>query len=65
MPFDPQQVEAFDVSKVPTLNKVIADIGAGGALTSLESSITVFKRFIEKIRLENAKSAKAAGGKNK
>ena len=27
VPFDPKQVDAFDVHRVPTLNGVIADIG--------------------------------------
>ena len=58
IPFDPSQVEQFDVSRVPTLNGVIKDISSGNPTASLDNSLQVFKKFLEKIRLENAKAAK-------
>ncbi len=58
MPFDPQQVESFDVNRVPTLNMVISDISEGRPGATLEGPLRLFKQFIEKLRLENAKAAK-------
>ena len=57
MPFDPTKVEQFDVNRsVPTLNMVIGDISKGQvSLPCLEAPIAVFKKFLEKVRVENTK----------
>jgi hypothetical protein len=52
IPFDPTQVESFDVNRVPTLNQVIKDISAGKPTATLDPSLQIFKRFLEKIRLQ-------------
>ncbi len=52
VPFDPTQVESFDVNRVPTLNQVIKDISAGKPTATLDPSLQIFKRFLEKIRLQ-------------
>ena len=74
VPFDPLQVDSFDVKRVPTLNMVIGDISKSGStgvkgsdqsttnIPCLEPSIAVFKKFIEKIRIDNAKNSNAASG---
>ena len=65
MPFDPTKVDSFDVNRsVPTLNMVIGDLSKGGVVPCMEAPIAVFKKFIEKIRAENLKSAKDAGDKS-
>ena len=65
VPFDPTKVDSFDVNRsVPTLNMVISDLSKGGAVQCMEASINVFKKFLEKIRAENVKSAKEAGDKS-
>ncbi len=65
VPFDPTKVEQFDVNRsVPTLNMVIGDISKGqGTLPCLEAPIAVFKKFLEKVRVENTKggAGSAAG----
>jgi hypothetical protein len=41
------------------LNNVINDLSSGAqGIPSIDSSINIFKRFLEKIRAENFKSAK-------
>jgi len=65
VPFDPAKVEQFDVNRsVPTLNMVIGDISKGQvSLPCLEAPIAVFKKFLEKVRVENTKGvAGAASG---
>ena len=58
------EVDKFDISRVPTLNMVIADLGKGNnKIPCLEPSIAVFKKFLEKIRMENVKGAKEIAGK--
>ena len=68
MPFDPAKVDQFDVNRsVPTLNMVIGDLyktAAGGGVACMEAPLAVFKKFIEKIRAENVRSAKQAGEKS-
>jgi len=52
------------VSKVPTLNQVIREYGehdlSSGAkvVPCLEGPTTIFRKFIEKIRIEQSKTAK-------
>jgi DNA primase small subunit len=62
VPFDPAKVDQFDVNRsVPTLNMVIGDLSktaAGGGVACMEAPLAVFKKFIEKIRAENVRSAK-------
>lgn len=64
MPFDPLKVEQFDVNRsVPTLNMVIGDISKGeSSLPCLEAPIAVFKKFLEKVRVENVKGGSSGGG---
>jgi hypothetical protein len=67
VPFDPAKVDAFDVNRsVPTLNMVIGDMskGSSGNISCMEGPLTVFKKFIEKIRAENVKGAREAGEKS-
>ena len=68
MPFDPKDVDTFDVHTVPTLNMVIRDISSAASsrqgLASLEVPTNVFKRFLKKIEAENLKGAKEAQGKD-
>ncbi len=68
VPFDPAKVDQFDVNRsVPTLNMVIGDLSktaAGGSVACMEAPLAVFKKFIEKIRAENVKSAREAGDKS-
>ena len=57
MPFEPSQVESFDVNRsVPTLNMVIGDLG--NKVACMEQSIAVFKKFLDKIRAESLKGKK-------
>ena len=65
VPFDPAKVDAFDVNRsVPTLNMVIGDLSKGGNIACMEAPLSVFKKFIEKIRAENVKGAREAGEKS-
>jgi hypothetical protein len=65
VPFDPSKVDSFDVNKsVPTLNMVINDLSKGGSVPCMEAPVAVFKKFLEKIRAENLKSAREAGDKS-
>jgi hypothetical protein len=43
---------------------VIGDLSKGGSVPCMEAPIAVFKKFIEKIRAENVKSARDAGDKS-
>jgi len=51
-PFEPTQVENFDISRVPTLNQVIRDISNGQPTAVLDPSLQVFKKFLDRIRLQ-------------
>ncbi len=43
---------------------IIGDISkSGGSIACIEPAIGIFKKFIEKIRIENAKSAKEQSDK--
>ena len=61
-PFDPAQVDLFDVNNVPTLNQVIAEISDGSkSIQCLEPCMKVFKKFLDTIRVEQGKSARKDG----
>ena len=70
IPFDPKQVDSFDITNVPTLSNVIRDIGASktGQIYCLEQSFNVFKTFLKKLKVENIEEIRqyrAQNGKTK
>ncbi len=55
-PFDPKQVEKFDITNVPTLSTVVNDIAHlkenGGRIPCLEPCFNVFRNFLKKCKVE-------------
>jgi hypothetical protein len=51
VPFDPANVDRFDVNDVATLTSVINDLGSGSN-QSMEGPLMVFKNFLKKIDKE-------------